>query len=247
MESSTHKLNYTEYRYGLLYDSILTTWFNLSDPVTVKEADGTVHHLRIHTMRPRIDGLTSWHRKNNNEIGDTVRIERTGKDEISISVIERASKNQTGLTINLNTTTTTAKVMEDFISGNVEQETLVRAIELIDHAMSKISPKKVRRTVQQSIRNDTRIIQLLKQIRKYACQFPGCKATVIKKDGTNYVEVAHIKPVHTGGRSVIGNLLVLCPNHHKEFDLGALIIDKQNVNLLSGTLNGKEFNIDLTF
>jgi predicted restriction endonuclease len=42
---------------------------------------------------------------------------------------------------------------------------------------------------------------------------------------------------------VIGNLLVLCPNHHKEFDHGKLEIEMQTETSIEGKLNGKEFHI----
>jgi predicted restriction endonuclease len=40
-----------------------------------------------------------------------------------------------------------------------------------------------------------------------------------------------------------GNLLVLCPNHHKEFDHGNLEISEQTENKIRGIINGKEFDI----
>jgi predicted restriction endonuclease len=57
--------------------------------------------------------------------------------------------------------------------------------------------------------------------------------------------VAHIAPVRAGGRSVLGNLLVLCPNHHKEFDLGDLEIAAQTPARLAGRLNGVAFAMTL--
>lgn len=60
-----------------------------------------------------------------------------------------------------------------------------------------------------------------------------------------YVEVAHIQPVCKGGQSVIGNLLVLCPNHHKEFDVGDGEILEQSTDMIRGRLNGRDFEIRL--
>jgi len=36
------------------------------------------------------------------------------------------------------------------------------------------------------------------------------------------VEVVHIKPRHKGGRDVPDNVVLLCPNHHKEYDRGKM-------------------------
>ena len=39
-------------------------------------------------------------------------------------------------------------------------------------------------------------------------------------DGSFYIEAAHIKPKSQQGTETPDNILILCPNHHKEFDLG---------------------------
>ena len=115
----------------------------------------------------------------------------------------------------------------------------------LDKAMQHVSPEKVRRVVSTTIRKDTRIVQLLKRIVDFKCQFPGCGHQIKKKKGGFYIEVAHIQAVRQGGQSVLGNLVVLCPNHHKEFDHGNLEIISQSVSILSGRLNGSEFQIQL--
>jgi predicted restriction endonuclease len=68
---------------------------------------------------------------------------------------------------------------------------------------------------------------------------------ILKRDGTFYIEVAHIQPLSEEGRSILGNLLVLCPNHHKEFDYGDLKILEQTWDSVRGTLNGRDFEISL--
>ena len=85
---------------------------------------------------------------------------------------------------------------------------------------------------------------MCKRVYENKCQFPDCNSQVLTKDGDNYVEVAHIKPVNKGGQSIIGNLIVLCPNHHKEFDFGNLKILEQSEKTLVGILNNKEFKIE---
>lgn len=74
------------------------------------------------------------------------------------------------------------------------------------------------------------------------CQFPGCGIRIKTKTGY-YAEVAHIVPVRDSGKTAAGNLIVLCPNHHKEFDFGELTIDKCDKNGLKGVLNNKKFTI----
>jgi len=95
------------------------------------------------------------------------------------------------------------------------------------------------------IRRDTRLVKALKAFYQFRCQFPGCGVRIPKRGGGFYIEVAHIEPVRKGGRSVLGNLLVLCPNHHKEFDHGHLEIREQTEEKVHGILNGTEFSIEL--
>jgi len=63
-------------------------------------------------------------------------------------------------------------------------------------------------------------IVLIKLLRDFKCQI--CGHSIIKRDGTLYIEAAHITPKHQKGKETRDNILLLCPNHHKEFDLGDL-------------------------
>lgn len=119
----------------------------------------------------------------------------------------------------------------------------LKQLENFDQKMQELSPVKQLVELNKILRNDRGIVSLLKKIYNYQCQFPECKSKISTKDGVNYVEVAHITPVKTGGKSILGNLVVLCPNHHKEFDLGHLEITEQNKTLLKGNLNDKQFDI----
>jgi len=44
---------------------------------------------------------------------------------------------------------------------------------------------------------------------------------------------------------LLGNLLVLCPNHHRELDYGHLVIAEQTMESIRGKLNDKKFEIRL--
>lgn len=115
----------------------------------------------------------------------------------------------------------------------------------LNDAMAEVSPLRVRAIVSQTIRRDTRLVRALNELCAFQCQFPGCGTRIPKRDGGFYIEVAHIEPVHQGGRTVLGNLLVLCPNHHKELDYGSLEIVEQTTERVRGKLNGREFDIEL--
>lgn len=118
------------------------------------------------------------------------------------------------------------------------------ALKRLNEKMQDVNPEKRMAVVEKTLRKDKQIVDLFKKVNNYKCQFPNCDSLVMKADGINYVEVAHIKPVNQGGQSILGNIIVLCPNHHKEFDYGDLNIDVQTDKLLKGQLNGKIFQIE---
>lgn len=131
----------------------------------------------------------------------------------------------------------------DIIGQDVMSDDLDGMLRRLSEIMSDVEFKKRKRVVSQAIRGDTAIVQLLKKRYGSKCQFPGCEAVIEKKGGGKYVEVHHVLPVAEGGRSVIGNLLVLCPNHHAEFQHGDLQLQERSTQRIAGTLNGKEFAI----
>lgn len=131
------------------------------------------------------------------------------------------------------------------LDGIASKGTLLERLHQLNAAMGEVCPKRVRSIVSRTVRRDTRLVRALKEAAGFRCQFPGCGATIRKEDGGFYIEVAHVKPVREGGQSALGNLVVLCPNHHKEFDYGALEIVEQTVECLCGRLNGDGFEIRL--
>ena len=125
----------------------------------------------------------------------------------------------------------------------VPSGTLLERLNQLNVMMAEVTPERVRSVVERTVRRDTQLVKALKELCEFRCQFPGCGVRIPKRDGGFYIEVAHIQPVSRGGQSVIGNLLVLCPNHHKEFDFGDVEIVEQTVEGIKGTLNGKWFEI----
>jgi putative restriction endonuclease len=99
-------------------------------------------------------------------------------------------------------------------------------------------------TVNQKVyKRDNKTIALLKSIRGFKCQM--CGKQIKKKDGGYYIEAAHIRPKYLKGAETPDNILILCPNHHKEFDFGALEIIEHSENKIQFVLNGKEYNVKL--
>lgn len=139
-------------------------------------------------------------------------------------------------------------ILEFYINENILRKEKTLKEELLyklNEEMLLVKPERKVQEIEKILRKDTKIVNLLKELVGYKCQFPDCNSNILTKDGINYVEVAHIKPVSKDGQSILGNLIVFCPNHHKEFDLGIREILEDNTETISGILNGKNFKIDL--
>lgn len=95
----------------------------------------------------------------------------------------------------------------------------------------------------KSFKRDNRTVAQIKILRDFKCQI--CSTTIKKKDGTFYIEAAHIEPKHRKGRETPDNILLLCPNHHKEFDFGDRIISLHDKDKIHFKLNGQEHKISL--
>jgi hypothetical protein len=133
--------------------------------------------------------------------------------------------------------------LDDYITKS--KESIFQNLIELNERMKDVPPERIEQLASTTIRKDTEIVKALKIFVDYKCQYPSCGHQIIKKDGGFYIEVAHIKPVRQKGQSVLGNLIVLCPNHHKEFDYGDLKIIEQTINKLVGKLNGNDFEIEL--
>jgi predicted restriction endonuclease len=115
----------------------------------------------------------------------------------------------------------------------------------LNEKMKDVSPERLERLVFTTISKDTKLVTLLKKSTDYKCQFPNCGWRMAKKREGFYIEVAHIKPISQGVRSVLGNLIILYPNYHKEYDLGDLKISEQTESRLVGVLNGNNYVIEI--
>lgn len=80
--------------------------------------------------------------------------------------------------------------------------------------ISQESPDKKEYLIEIYVRN----VMWVKQAKKILgdlCLIQKCNNTFLKEDGTRYIEVHHIIPLHSGGEDGIWNLSVLCAHHHK--------------------------------
>lgn len=96
---------------------------------------------------------------------------------------------------------------------------------------------------------DRRKSAVIKQRYNNACQFCGTKLQV--SQSFHYSEAVHIKAVGSphDGPDRIDNMVVLCPNHHLQFDHGILCIEKIgseytiNSKLANDPLHGKTITL----
>lgn len=92
------------------------------------------------------------------------------------------------------------------------------------------------RVLQQTYRilRDTKLARELKLLHQDQCQM--CGVALAAGDGRTYSEAHHIIPLggdHRGS-DVAENILVLCPNHHAQCDLGAIRLEPNDLRTIQG-------------
>jgi predicted restriction endonuclease len=92
-------------------------------------------------------------------------------------------------------------------------------------------------------KRNNKAIALIKLLRGFKCQI--CNTTIIKKDGSKYIEAAHIEAKHKKGKETLNNIILLCPNHHKEFDCGKVFINSHDSNYIDFTMSGLQHKLKL--
>lgn len=109
----------------------------------------------------------------------------------------------------------------DRLQSKASEQELRKAIE----ACVSSDPPRERKQITSRLVRDWKLPKKLKKLYGGRCQY--CDFTFEKKDGQRYSEAAHIKPIslREADLDVKDNLLVLCPNHHKMLDHGALRIE----------------------
>lgn len=99
----------------------------------------------------------------------------------------------------------------------------------------------VKRTIRQAAvqKRNQRLAAKLRLGYGHRCQF--CRRSLQIGEGRFYSEAAHIKPIGLphDGPDKMSNMIVLCPNHHIQFDHGILRIVKDGARyVLSSKIEG---------
>ncbi len=92
----------------------------------------------------------------------------------------------------------------------------------------------VQQTIYRYLR-DTKIARDLKASYEDKCQLCGVQISVAESN--TYSEAHHIKPLGKDGPDVQVNMIVLCPNHHAEFDYGGIAIDPETLKVIHSDPN----------
>jgi putative restriction endonuclease len=99
------------------------------------------------------------------------------------------------------------------------------AAELIEEIGTRVAAEARYATVSTLRRvRERHVREEVMALYAHRCQI--CSLQIVTAAGRPYAEGAHIRPLglpHEGDDH-IGNMLCLCPNHHKQLDLGDLVI-----------------------
>jgi HNH endonuclease len=111
--------------------------------------------------------------------------------------------------------------------ASLDNITRSRSVEQIVQGYSERNTNKVPEVVSMQVgklKRDIGLVRALKALYDNKCQI--CGFQIVRPDGHYYSEAAHVEPISTrkAGVDTPGNILILCPNHHKMLDYGLVTI-----------------------
>lgn len=113
------------------------------------------------------------------------------------------------------------------------------------YATNKVIPSTYMTKYDKKKRNQV-IVKELKELYENKCQV--CGQTIDLGNEIKYSEVHHIQPLGCDGVDDKCNMIVLCPNHHKMFDLGIIAINPMDcITLIHINTKDNLNNIKIVF
>ncbi|WP_338417016.1 HNH endonuclease [Halobacterium salinarum] len=123
------------------------------------------------------------------------------------------------------------KIKDNIDENRASKEGSVKEVENLDGV--SVSPDRYSeevgryQTVVSRQNRNQKLVEELKQMYSNRCQLCGDRRA--RQDGTGYSEVHHVKPLGQphDGLDKRKNMIVVCPNHHADFDNGVLTVDPE--------------------
>jgi len=106
----------------------------------------------------------------------------------------------------------TDRLIDNTLSKHERLETLKQRLDETSRTTEFVELKGRR------VKRNHLLVKFIKEKADYKCQ--ACGFTFIKKDGSRYVEVAHIRPLARSREDTSSNVVALCPNCHRKLDHG---------------------------
>lgn len=122
--------------------------------------------------------------------------------------------------------------VEEYLDAHRVDDIVVSATELesSEQAFDVERPKRVETKVDRIVRN-TGIVRNLKDQYDYQCQLCGERRQ--RTPSESYAEGHHLHPLgdEPPGPDTEDNIVILCPNHHSDFDYGMVRIDVETLTV----------------
>lgn len=148
----------------------------------------------------------------------------------AISLVDRHQTLETGLSKEqanvLSRATASDKRSAESLEA-VDEVTRGRKLERVVEEWRKRHTDQAPEEIERRVRRLKRCYGLVRSLKKrygYTCQIGSCRFTFRMGNGGWYCEAAHIKPLsgRKRGLDLPDNILILCANHHKMLDYGAM-------------------------
>jgi hypothetical protein len=78
-------------------------------------------------------------------------------------------------------------------------------------------------------KRDSAVVRSIKRLYENTCQVCGKRR--LKNDDEGHSNVYHLKPLADDGPDVPENVVVVCPNHHADFENGMLRVDPETLEI----------------
>ncbi|WP_303862065.1 MULTISPECIES: HNH endonuclease [Bacteria] len=139
------------------------------------------------------------------------------------------------------------KEAERLFKGLTKEQKKARARDIVRESINKSSNKKEAPYKISNVKRYERgqVGRAIKELYDFKCSIEGCGFTFLKTNGEPYAEAHHLEQLSQGGWDHPQNIIVLCPNHHRQFHYADIKIKERTATTLKVTINGVEHVIKI--